>query len=106
MKSKILTKLTKLKKSTVINEAQTKSKHFRIMLATLLKRSKHTYFLSLFQNHTNSLKNTWEGIKRIISLKDYISTVPSTIIENNMSSTNPKDIADGFHNYVSNGIWY
>ena len=40
------------------------------MLATLLKRSKHRYFSSFFQNHINGLKNTWKGIKRIISLKD------------------------------------
>ena len=72
------------------------------MLATLLKRSKHTYFSSFFQNHVNDLKNTWKGIKRIISLKDSRSTVPSTIIEANISLTNPKDIADTFNNYFSN----
>ena len=57
------------------------------MLATLLKRSKHTFFSSFFQNHINDLKNTWKGIKRIISLKDSTSTVPSTIIEDNISLT-------------------
>ena len=44
-----------------------------------------------------------KGIKRIISLKDSISTFPSTIIEDNISFTNPKDIADAFNNYFSNG---
>ena len=72
------------------------------MLATLLKRIKHTYFSSFFQNHVNDLKNTWKGIKRIISLKDSRSTVPSTIIEDNISLTNPKDIAEAFNNYFSN----
>ena len=72
------------------------------MLATLLKRSKHTYFLSFFRNYINDLKNTWKGIERIISLKDSLSTVPSTIIEDNISLTNPKDIADAFNNYFSN----
>ena len=57
---------------------------------------------SFFQNHVNDLKNTWKGIKRIISLKDSRSTVPSTIIEDNISLTNPKDIADAFNNYFSN----
>ena len=74
------------------------------MLATLLKRSKHIYFSSFFQNHVNDLKNTWKGIKRIISLKDSQSTVPSTIIEYNISLTNPKDIADVFNNYFSNVV--
>ena len=72
------------------------------MLATLLKRSKHTYFSSFFQNHINDLKNTWKGIKRIFSLKDSASRVPSTITEENISLTNPKDIADAFKNYFSN----
>ena len=73
------------------------------MLAALLKRSKHTYFPSLLQNHINDLKNTLKGIKRIISVIDSASTVPSTIIE----LTSPIDIADAFNNYfyiVTTGI--
>ena len=71
------------------------------MLATPLKRSKHTYFSSFFQNHIIDIKNTWKGIKRIISLRDSSSTVPSTIIEDT-SLTNPKGNADSFNNYFSN----
>ena len=67
----------------------------------LLKRSKHI-FLIFFQNHFNDSKNTWKGIKIIISLKDSTFTVPSTIIEDNISLTNHKDIADAFNNYFSN----
>ena len=102
VKNKLLTKFIKLKEPTLKNEAHTKYKLYRNMLATLLKRSKHTYFSSFFQNHINDLKNTWKGIKRIISLKDSTSTVPFTIIEDNVSLTNPKDIADAFSNYFSN----
>ena len=65
------------------------------MLATLLKRSKRTYFSSFFQNHINDLKNTWKSITRIISWKDSLSTVPTTIIEDDISLTNPKNIATG-----------
>ena len=72
------------------------------MLATLLKRSKHTCFLSFVQNHINDFKNTWKGIKLIISLKDSTSSFLSTIIEDNISLTNAKDIADPFNNYFSN----
>ena len=91
-----------MKEPSLKNEALTKYKLYRNMLATLLKRSKHTYFSSFFQNHINDLKNTWKGIKRIISLKDSTSRVPSTVIEDNISLTNPKDIADAFSNYFSN----
>ena len=107
VKNKFLTKFIKMKEPTLKNEkptlkAHTKYKLYRNMLATLLKRSKHTYFSSFFQNHVNDLKNTWKGIKRIISLKDSRSTVPSSIIEDNISLTNPKNIADAFNNYFSN----
>ena len=59
------------------------------------------YLSSFFQNHINYLKSTGEGIKRIISLKDSAFTVPSTE-DDDISLTNPKDIADVFNNYFSN----
>ena len=83
VKNKLLAKFIKLKEPTLKNEAHTKYKLSRNMLATLLKRSKR--FSSFFQNHVNDLKNSWKGIKRIISLKDSRSTVPSTIIEDNIN---------------------
>ena len=43
-----------------------------------------------------------KGIKRIINLKDSSFKVTSTIIEDNISLTNPKDIIDAFNNYFSN----
>ena len=92
----------KLKEPTLKNETHTKYKLYRNKLATLLKRSKHTYFSYFFQNHVNDLKNTWKGMKRMISMKDSTSTVPSTIIEDNISLTNPKDNDDAFNNYFSN----
>ena len=63
IKNKLLTKFIKLREPTLKNEARTKYKLYRNMLAMLLKRSKHTYFSSFFQNHVNDLKNTWKGIK-------------------------------------------
>ena len=94
----------KLKEPTLKNEAHTKYKLYTNMLAAILKRNKHTCFASLFQNHINNLKNTWKVIKRIISLKDSSSTAPSTIIEDNISLTNPNDIADAFNNYFFNVV--
>ena len=37
-------------------------------------------------------------------MKDYSSTVPFTIIEDNINLTNPKDIDDVFRNYFSNVV--
>ena len=56
IKNKLLTKFIKLKEPTLKNEAHTKYKLYRTMLATLLKRSKHTCFSSFFQNYINDLK--------------------------------------------------
>ena len=89
VKNKLITKFIKLNEPTLKKEAHTKYELYGNMLATPLKRSKHTYFSSFFQNHINDLKNTWKGIKRIIFLKDSTSTVPSTIIEDNISLTYP-----------------
>ena len=102
VKNKLLIKFIKLKELTLKNESHTKYKLYRRMLATLLKRSKHTYFSSLFQNHINDLKNTCKGIKRIISLKGFTCKVPYTIIEDNISLTNLKDTTAAFNNYFSN----
>ena len=99
--NKLLTNFIKLKEPILKNEAHTKYKLHRNMLAMLLKRSKHIYLSSFFQNHINDLKNTGEGIKIIISLKDSAFTVPSTE-EDDISLTNPKDIVDVFSNYFSN----
>ena len=52
MKNKLLAKFIKLKESTLKNETHTKYKLYRNVLATLLKRGKHTYFSSFFfQSH-------------------------------------------------------
>ena len=48
VKNKLLTKFIKLKEPTLKNEAHTKYKLYRNMLAMLLKRSKHKYFSSFF----------------------------------------------------------
>ena len=59
IKNKLLTKFIKLREPTLKNEARTKYKLYRNMLAMLLKRSKDAYFSSFFfQNRINDLKNT------------------------------------------------
>ena len=50
IKNKLLAKFIILKEPTLKNEAHTNYKRYRNMLATLLKRSKQTYFSSFFQN--------------------------------------------------------
>ena len=48
-------------------------KSYRNSLSTLLKQSKNSYYNNYFRSNINNIKNTWKGIKSIISLntKEY-----------------------------------
>ena len=50
-----------------------------------------------FQTNINDLKNTWKGIKKLISLKRTSNFVPSAVIENNFTLIKPEDIANAFN---------
>ena len=64
-------------------------KKYKNMLFTLLKRSKHSYFSKSFESNWNKIKNTWKGIKLLITLKDLSTSVPRTLKHNNETGTNP-----------------
>ena len=69
------------------------------MLSTLLKRSKHSYFSKFFESNWNNIKNTWKGIKSLITLKDISTSVPRTLKHNNKTVTNPVEIAEIFNKH-------
>ena len=102
MKNKLLSKFIKLKDADLKNEAHFKYKQYRNLLSTLLKRSKQSYFTNYFQTNINDLKNTWKGIKKLIFLKRTSNSVPSAVIENNITLSKPKDIANAFNKYFIN----
>ena len=66
------------------------------MLSTFLKRSKSLFFKFVGSNW-NNIKNTWKGIKSLITLKDISTSVPTT--NNNKTVTNPVEIANIFNKY-------
>ena len=67
------------------------------MLPTLMKNSKRNYF----ENNLKNLKNTWKGIKSIISLKSSFSNSPTLLTYRNDNIDNPERIANIFNNYFS-----
>ena len=79
-----------------------KYKQYRNLISTLLKRSKCLYFTKFFNDNLNNLKNTWKGIKNLISLKNVSHSSPSSIYYNNKTVTSPFEIANAFNNYFSN----
>ena len=68
------------------------------MLSTLLRRSKSLFFRFVGSNW-NNIKNTWKGIKSLITLKDISTSVPRTLNHNNKTVTNPVEIANIFNKH-------
>ena len=65
-----------------------------------MKKSKQAYYDKYFERNWNNIKNTWKGIKSLISLKTVASNVPTVLpLDNGDTITNPYDIANTFNNY-------
>ena len=74
----------------------------RNLLSTLMKKSKQVYYDKYFEKNWNNIKNTWKGIKSLISLRTVASRVPTVLSLNNGDTiTNPYDIANTFNNYFA-----
>ena len=67
-----------------------------------MKKSKQAYYDKYFERNWNNIKNTWKGIKSLISLKTVVSNVPTALsLDNGDTITNPYDIANTFNNYFA-----
>ena len=67
-----------------------------------MKRSKHTCFDKYFEANWNNIKNTWKGIKSLITLKSAGSNLPTVLsLDNGDIITNPYDIPNTFNNYFA-----
>ena len=64
-------------------ELHQKYKNYRNIIATLMKNSKQNYFTECFESNIKNLKNTWKGIKSIISLKHSASSSLNLLNFNN-----------------------
>ena len=71
-----------------------KTKYKQNLISTLLKRTKRSYFTNFFNDNLNDLKNTWKGIKNLISFKTVSHYSPSSIYYNNKTVTSPFEIAN------------
>ena len=91
------------KKDPILNEEfHTNYKKYRNLLSTPMKRSKQAYFDKYFEATWNNIKNTWKGIKSLITLKSVASNVPTVLsLDNGDTITNPYDIAKTFNNYFA-----
>ena len=55
-----------------------------------------------FETYWNNIKNTWKGIKSLISIKTVASSAPTVLLRDNGNTiTNPYDTANTFNNYFA-----
>ena len=66
-----------------------------------MKQNKKIYYTKYFENNWNNIKNTWKGIKTIISIKNITATVPHSIEFNNKTITDPTAMSNVFNNYFT-----
>ena len=59
-----------------------------------MKQSKQIYYTKYFENNWNNIKNTWKGIKTIISIKNITTTVPHSIEFNYRTITDPEAMSN------------
>ena len=71
------------------------------MLSTLMKKSKQNHFTKFFENSFKNLKNTWKGIKSILSMKSSSSNYQTLLTYQNENINNSEEIANIFNNYFS-----
>ena len=70
------------------------------MLSTLMKKSKQAYYNKYFETNWNNIKNTWKGIKPLISLETVASSAVTALSRGNGNTiTHPYDTANTFNSY-------
>ena len=92
VKNKLLKKLINKKDPQIKAEC---------LLSILLKESKQIYYTEYFESNWNNIRNTWKGIKTIISIKNITATIPHSIEFNNRTITDPTTMSNVFNNYFT-----
>ena len=102
VKNKLFVNFINKKDPIPKEDFHTNYKKYRNLLSTLMKKSKQAYFDKYFEANWNNIKNTWKGIKSLITLKSVASNVPTVLsLDNGDTITNPYDIANTFNNYLA-----
>ena len=102
VKNKLLKDFINKKDPVLKEEFHTKCKKYRNLLFTFMKKIKQAYYDKYFERNWNDIKNTWKGIKSLISLKNLYFSVPAVLsLDNGATITNPYNIANTFNNYFT-----
>ena len=101
-KNKIFKNHIKKKDITQKNELHNNYKIYRNLISTLMKKSKQNYYIMDFESNLTNIKNTWKGIKSIISMRSSSLITLTLLTFQNETIDNLKRIANIFNNYFSN----
>ncbi|MCH2405870.1 MAG: reverse transcriptase family protein, partial [Nitrosopumilus sp.] len=101
-RDKLYKKFIKAKNEVIKASYHKKYKSLRNQIVTLCRLSKKDHYQRLFSDNSDNLRNTWRGIKSIISLNSTDKRQPTSILINDVISSDPTEIANGFNNYFSN----
>ena len=66
-----------------------------------MKESKQIYYTKYLESNWNNIRNTWRGIKAIISIKHITTTIPHSIEFKKRTIPDPKSISSVFNNYFT-----
>ena len=70
VKKKLLANFINKKDPILKEECYTNYKKYRHLLSTRMKKSQQAYYDRYFEKNWENIKNTWKGIKSLISLKN------------------------------------
>ena len=79
LKNKLLKRFINKKDPQIKAEFHEKHKKYRNLLSTLFKESEQIYYTKYLESNWNCIRNTWKGIKTIISIKIITITIPHSI---------------------------
>ena len=94
IKNKLSDKFIKSTNPIIKEKLHNDYKSYRNMISTLLKQSKKNYYDKYFKDNINNMKNTWEGIRSIISLQKTTNDSPTIISLEGQTVTDPRTIAN------------
>ena len=98
IKNKLLKKRINKIDPQIKAESHDNNKKYRNFLSKLLKESKQIYYTEYFESNWNKIRDTWKGIKAIISIKNITTTILHSIAFNNRTITDPTAMSNVFNN--------
>ena len=101
VKNKLYNSYTKCKLPDKKAETHSTYKILRNQINEQIKINKKKFYQDYFSNNNKNLRKIWLGIKELINIKTKTHDLPTCLIENNETITDPIDISNQFNNYFS-----